>query len=158
MITIYHNARFSLSIAALPLMMSLVACGTAPSKTYVDGKWRVNENVCSSDPSKPDQGDMSSQFRLNKDAVNNIFLRNAKFNYGKKTIVSVSQQVGVDEETIVIKRFKNSSANGLISTKKVADNDEMNASIKRAIEAFFSNDPNIDGKQASSLCLFRGNQ
>ncbi len=148
------NKKYFTAALMLPAMM-LMACGVGPTKRYVDGKWDVSENVCSSDPSQPELGDMRSEIRQYL-AYETSYSRKIKIFYLDKTILDVSEKFNSSNGVGEMKLYENTAANQLADTIKIQNNRELNNTIRSGIEQFFSSDPKIDGKAANSFCLYRG--
>lgn len=136
-------------------MIFLTACGAGPTKRYVDGSWDVSENICSSDPSKPDLVDMRSEIRK-KQAYQTSLDQKISIFYLDKTILIVSANYTRAGFTGNAEYYENSTANSVIKTNDLRNNRELNNAIDSGIKLFFENDSNIDGKEAKSFCLFRG--
>ncbi len=138
----------------LPVVLA-VACSAGPTKRYVDGKWQVSENICSSDPSQADLGDMRSEIRQHL-AYETSYTRRITFFYLDRTILDVTQKFNSSSGTGEMKLYANSAANPVAEIIKIQNTRELNNIMESGVEQFFSNDSNIDGKAAHSFCLYRG--
>ncbi len=147
------NIHFALAV--LLTVISVTACSAGPTKRYVDGLWKVSENICSSDPDKPDLGDMRSVIRQNE-SYQTSFERKITMYYLDRTILDISQKFTRGGKSGEMKLFENSSTNSVVRTIKILNTRELNNLFKSGIEEFFADSPNVDGKDAKSFCLFRG--
>lgn len=147
--------KYSKNTAILAILF-LTACSAGPTKRYVDGKWNVSENICSSDPAQPELGDIRSEIRQSE--VHQFsFERKLTFFHLDNTILDVTQKFSRGgDKSGNMKLYDNSSANTLVREAEIRNTRELNNMIDSGFEEFFANDPNIDGKDARSFCLFRG--
>jgi len=136
-------------------MFSLAGCaGSGPTSRSIDGDWSVSENICSSDPAQPDLSDMRSEIRqkTNGTSADRTF---AIFHLDK-TIVTLENTFSRNSVAGTLTTYENSPNNPILETKKARNSTEINNGIKQAVVDFFKDDAKIDGKKATSFCLFRG--
>ena len=147
--------HYSLSASAILIMCSVVACSLGPTKRYTDGKWNVSENICSSNPDKPNLGDMRSEIRSHA-SYETSFERKITFFYLDRTILDVTQNINRTSRSGEMVLYEDSSDNPVVKTVKFFNTRELNNAIKDGMEDFFANNPTIDGSDVESFCLYRG--
>ncbi|ASJ73305.1 hypothetical protein IMCC3135_16115 [Granulosicoccus antarcticus IMCC3135] len=98
---------------------------------------------------------MRSEFRK-YESYQSSFDRKIAIFYLDRTILNVSQKFNRSGSSGEMFLYENSAANPVIETIKILNTRELNNTIKSGIENFFANDPTIDGKDAESFCLYRG--
>jgi len=150
----YPVRKMKLGLSTLVLPVILVSCVSGPTTRTVDGQWDVSTNICSSDPKNADLGDMRSEIR--KKQVGISWERIITMSHLEKTIFVLNTKITGRSNQGDITTYENSPANPAIETREIKNNREVNNSLKQAIEDFFEDDPTIDGKDAISACLFRG--
>ena len=148
------NRNIYLAVAAAVTANYLLACSAGPTKQYVDGKWNVSENICSSDPDRPELGDMRSVIRSHE-SYQTSFDRQISIFYTDRTVLDVTQKFTRGSQAGEMKLYENTTQNPIIKTTKISNSRELNNAIETGIEEFFSNDPTIDGSDAKSFCLYR---
>lgn len=153
-IMVMKNKKYFKMAALLPVIFAM-ACSAGPTKRYVDGQWNVSENICSSNPDQSDLGDMRSEVR-GKESYEMSFDRKITIFYLDRTILDVSQKFNRSGSSGEMMLYENSSTNPIVGTIKILNTRELNNTIESGIEKYFANDPNIDGNDANSFCLYRG--
>lgn len=138
----------------LTIIGSLVAC-SGPTKRFVDGKWAVSENICSSDPDQPELGDMRSEIRQSQTYQTN-YERRFNFYHNDRSIMEASQRFDRTNTEGQIKYYENSPENSVSRTVKFNTTPELNKAMSEGFVAYFKDDPRIDARDAHSGCLFRG--
>lgn len=135
-------------------LLLVVGCGAGPTKRSVDGAWSVSENICSTDPNNSEKGDIRSDIRTKSNGLN--AQRIVSIYYLNKTILKLNNNATPSGITGKMTVYENTPENSVIRTQEARNIKEINNGLKKAVVDFFENDPDVDGTEASSFCLYRG--
>lgn len=149
--TIEMAANFT---SALLLGVAISGCSAGPSSRTTDGKWDVSENICSSDPDNPDLGDMRSEIRQYAGATTGE--RQVAMFHRDRRILRLTQKFNHRHSSGNLVVYENSPENSVVEEASIRNIREVNNDIDRALVEFFEDDPSIDGENAKSFCLYRG--
>jgi len=148
---LYSRTFISAAMAATLLS----ACATPPTKTYLDGKWNVAENLCASNPEQEDLNDMRSVIKRysEHDMANNIEM---SMYHLDKTIFDLSLRFTRSGGSGTFTSYENSSSNKQIKVSQVKSLNKLSTWADEAMDDFFAKDSKINANEAHSSCLYRG--
>lgn len=150
----YSTKKLRLILLMTVLSVTIAACASGPTSRSVEGEWEVSRNICSSNPKQPDLGDMRSEIR--QKLVGISYERIITVGHLEKTILVLNSKISGRSYIGEMETYENSAENGVKGTRTLKNNREVNKNFEQAIEDFFKDDPTVNGEEAVSFCLFRG--